>query len=109
MEADIKCLECGKGTRNFELGEVFYCRENPTSNTLIKNEVICPKCKASISNEKFLVKENYFYMGIITANLCIASKMSIPEHLRGAKLINEKDYDKFSSYCKSKPKFVNKF
>ena len=30
MESDIKCMECGKGTRHFELGHIVYDANNPT-------------------------------------------------------------------------------
>ena len=44
MEIDIKCLECGKGTRNFQLGNLFYCLKRPTETAVIKEVIFCPKC-----------------------------------------------------------------
>lgn len=54
----IKCMECGKRTMNFELGDVFYRvdAEKPTKgeiDILVKDPVVCPKCKKDISKAKF--------------------------------------------------------
>lgn len=104
-EDGIECYECGKGTRNFELGDLFYCKDIDLG-ILVKNPIFCPKCNSDISDEKCLVKEHELLMKIVTANLCASSKMKIPKHLKGSNIINENDHEKFSSYCKSKLKFI---
>ncbi len=109
MEIDIKCTECGKMTRNFELGKLFYIPNHVKESVVILDAVICPKCKKDISNEKFLVKESYFFMRLITANVCL-SMGETPDHLRVAlPVFNQGEYAILKEKCKSRPTFVMKF
>jgi len=104
MEIDIKCLECGKGTRNFELGEIFYLPEHPAETIIIKDDIFCPKCRKNINNEKCIVKLNEMLIKLITANLCLSG--NIPQHLQGAFPMRKKDYDAIENVCKSRLKFL---
>ena len=108
MEIDIKCLECGKGTRNFELGEVFYLADNASKSIIIKNAIICPKCSRDISNGECMVRENELLMMFVTANLCISCG-DVPAHLKGAYPLQKRDYEMIKNRCKAKPKLVEKF
>jgi hypothetical protein len=109
MEIDIKCLECGKGTRNFELGRAYYLIDNPSETFIVENNIICPKCKKDISNEKCLVKTNELMMKLVVANLCL-SDGKVPKHLSKTMFLNNKeDYEIFKGKGKAKPKLVEKF
>ena len=108
METDIKCLECGKVTRNFELGRVFYNPGKAAESVIIQDAVVCPKCDKDVSNEKFLIKQNSFFMSLITANACLSEET--PKNLRHTlPVFREKDYLIIKDRCKSKPKFAEKF
>ena len=108
MESDIKCLECGKITRKFELGKLFYDINKPLESMIILNSVICQKCKIDISNEKFSIKSHEILMKFVVSNLG-ASIGDVPNHLRDAYPVNKEEYNKMKIVCKSKPKLVNKF
>ena len=108
MEIDIKCLECGKGTRNFQLGNLFYCLKRPTETAVIKEVIFCPKCKKDISNKKCLIKENDF-LGKLLAISIISSIEKLPSHLKYTFCINEEDHKKIKENCKTSPNFVRKF
>lgn len=105
MEIDIKCLECGKATRKFELGKMFYLPQNASDTLVVKNSIICPKCKKDISGERCIVKANELLMRLVTANICI-SVGDLPPHLEGAFSIRKKDYDLVKGICKSRLKLV---
>jgi hypothetical protein len=63
---------------------------------LVKNSIICPKCKKDISyNCK--VKYNYIMMSIITGNLFHEERLP---HLQGAHHLNKKEFEQ--SVCKGK-------
>ncbi len=109
MEIDIKCAECGKMTRNFELGKLFYIHDRIKESVIIQDSLICPKCKKDISNEKCLIKENYFFMRLVAANVCL-SIGEMPDHLRDAlPIFREEEYAIIKEQCKSRPTFVMKF
>ena len=105
MEINIKCSECGKGTRNFELSEIFYLPEHPAETIIIKDDVFCPKCRKNISNEKCTVKLNDMLIKLITANICLSSG-DVPQHLQGAFPMKKRDYDAMKNICKSRLKFL---
>ena len=108
MESDIKCLECGKMTRNFELGELICDLRKPIKTIIVKDTIICPKCKKDVSNEKFALKENYTLMKLVAANISI-SIGDVPKHLRRAYSLETGIYNQHKSAFKSKPKLVGKF
>ena len=108
MEIDIKCLGCGKGTRNFALGDIFYLPENASETLIVKNLIICPKCKKDISDEKCLVKINELLMRLATANICL-SVGDMPPHLQGAYPLQKKDYDLAKYNCRARLKMADRF
>ncbi|MBI2670752.1 hypothetical protein HYX18_02140 [Candidatus Woesearchaeota archaeon] len=71
MEIDIKCVRCGKATRYFNLGRIYYEIENPSQRVAVENSIICPKCKEDISRGQCLVKLHYFMMSLLTANMAL--------------------------------------
>lgn len=107
MEADIKCSECGKITRNFELGEMFYLPEKASESLIVKNKITCPKCGKDISKNKCMVKQNDMLMRFVTANICTRLD-DVPDHLKGAYPLLKKDYDLVKDKCASRLKLVQK-
>lgn len=108
MQIDIKCLECGKGTRGFELGEMFYLPEKPSETLTVKNAITCPKCKKDISDEKCMVKINELLMRIVTANICLSAG-DVPPHLQGAYPLRTRDYDLVKDNCQTRLKLADRF
>ena len=106
MEMDIKCLECGRGTRKFELGDIFYLPENVSETLIVKNGITCPKCKKDISDEKCIVKTNELLMRLATANICL-SVGDVPSHLQGAFPVKKKDYDLVKDNCQARLKMAD--
>jgi len=51
MEIEIKCLECGKRTRRFEISPAVYTMKGDMG-ILLRDNISCPKCKKDISNDK---------------------------------------------------------
>ena len=92
-------MECGKGTLKFELGEIYYLLDKPLASIIVKNKIICPKCKKDISDEKCMVKQNYLLMKFITANISLDCG-GIPPHLKGAYPLRKKDYEIIKSQTK---------
>lgn len=108
MEIDIKCLNCGKGTRKFALGDIFYLPENASETLIVKNDIICPKYKKNISDEKCIVKTNELLMRLATANICL-SVGDVPSHLQGAYPLRKRDYDLIKDSCQARLKMVDRF
>lgn len=112
----IKCMECGKRTMNYELGDVFYRVDDKSStkgenDVLVKDPVICPKCKKDISDEKFEISSSDFFLAMITAGICRIGQLKgheieTPAHLRGGHSLNPADFEKMKKICRTKPKLV---
>jgi hypothetical protein len=112
----IKCLECGKRTMDFELGDVFYRVDDKSSteiekDVLVKDLVVCPKCKKDISDGKFEIDSTDFLLAMITAGICRIGQLKnqefeTPTHLRGGYSLNPTDFEKMKPFCRSKPKLV---
>lgn len=113
MEADIKCLVCGRMTRHFELGELYYNVDKPASAIIVKEQVVCPKCKTDISQRKCAVKENYFLMRLVAATISLTmeakGEFAVPQHLQGAIPLRKKQYQIVASNCKTRLQLVGKF
>ena len=113
MQIDIKCLDCGKMTRHFELGQLFYDVDNPSSSVVVKEPITCPKCKADISDKKCMVKTNYFLMSLVAANITrtmeTEGSSAIPNHLRGAIPLRKQQYSIIAPQCKARLRFVKSF
>ena len=112
MQIDIKCAGCGKITRHFELG-VLYCNiDNTRATLLVKNTIICPKCRSDISDKKCLVKAHYFFMSLLAVNISRMGEkdgFSVPLHLRGAFSLRKQQYNLIASSCKARLRLVDKF
>ncbi len=108
MEIDIKCLDCGKRTRHFELGDIYYLLEKPSETPIVKNLIICPKCRKDISNGNCMVKTNDFLIRLVTVNICL-SVNDMPKHLQGAYPLQKRDYDLIKDNCQARLKMVDRF
>ena len=110
MQADIKCADCGKMTLHFELGELYYDVNKPSTTVVVKNEIICPKCKKNISDKKCLVKENDFLMSLVAANISLGMKdFGVPSYLRGAIPLGKQQHSIIVPQCKAQLQLVEKF
>jgi len=112
MEAEIKCLECGKRTQHFELGQIFYAVKDSSRSIVVKEKIFCPKCKTDISDGKCAVKSSYFLMGLIAANIFSEDEedgLSLPKHLQGAFPLRKQDYIAIAPQCKARLKLVDGF
>jgi len=105
-------MECGKKTMNFELGDVFYRLDDKNStesenDVLVKDPVVCPKCKKDISDGKCEVNSTYFHLALITADICRIGQLKgqeieTPPHLRGGYSLIPADFEKMKPVCRSK-------
>ena len=110
MQTDIKCANCGKMTRHFELGEIYYDVEKPSSTVVVKNGIICPKCKTDISDKKCMVKINYFLMSLVAANISLGmGELDFPPHLRGAFPLRKQQHSIIAPHYKAQLQLVKKF
>lgn len=113
MEADIKCLECGRMTRHFELGKIYYNIDNPQSHVVVKEPIICPKCKTDISQRKCAVKEDDFLMRLVAATISLTMEVegefAMPKHLRGMASLRKQQYDIVASRSRTRLQLVEKF
>lgn len=109
-------MECGKRTMNYELGDVFYRVDDKSStesenDVLVKDPVVCPKCKKDVSDGKFEINSTDFLIAMTTASICRIGqlknkKFETPPHLRGGYSLNPADFEKMKRICRSKPKMV---
>jgi len=104
MEAEIKCLKCGKRTTHFEIGPVFYQIDSESSRMKVLLPVFCPKCGADVSDRQFAMKENYVLMSIAAAQ--ITRRKNQPPHLREVHALRSDEFEKAARRCKSTPVLV---
>jgi hypothetical protein len=107
MQATILCLECNKQTVHFELGQILYCQQTPTESFLVKNRILCPKCKKDVSDQRFAIGERETLMQLIVVNMLMASKEPVPSHLRGVILATRTGYDQLKADFYARPKLVD--
>lgn len=100
-------------TRRFELGQLYYDVDNPSSTVIVKESIICPKCKSDISDNKCMVKANYFLMSLVAANISMIGEskkeFAVPPHLRGAISLRKQQHSIISPQCKAQLQMVKKF
>jgi hypothetical protein len=97
MKIEIKCLECGKRTRHFEIGPAAFTRDGGEEITL-RDNIICPKCKKDISNGKCVAPSGEFLLSMIALTMGMIGEkegnFKIPPHLRGMALVTKENFDK---------------
>ncbi|MBU0980574.1 MAG: hypothetical protein KJ709_07230 [Nanoarchaeota archaeon] len=109
MQTDIKCAECGKVTRRFQLGNVYYNTQKTSSPIIVKDSITCPKCKADISQGKCMVRMSNVYMSFIAINILAADNEPIPPHLQGAIPLRRQEYQQIAKTCKARLRQVSIF
>ena len=113
MRADIKCADCGKMTRHVELGELYYDIDDALQTVVVKERIGCPKCKADISDRRYMVKKNYFFMRIFAANFLLMGeaeeRFTVPQHLQGVIPLEKQQHNIIAPQCKARLQFVKKF
>lgn len=107
MRIGIKCAECGKITRKYDIGGVIYCVGNPSSEIVITNKITCPKYKKDISEGKCIVKRFDFMMRCITANMCLMAKSKVPEHLQMSMPANKEDFEIYKKQYSGRLKIID--
>ncbi len=109
METDITCLECGRGTLRFNLGQVYYSPEIEHGNILVAKAVICPKCGKDVSDKRFAVNGPRVMAGILAAMISLSIRETVPPHLRGIVLFHPPQYAEIRRKAKAIPKLVRSF
>ena len=112
MNIEIKCLECGRRTRNFEIGPAVYAVEYD-DELLLKNNIFCPKCKKDISYGKCVISAGEFFLSMTALTIVkIANTENyteIPEHLQNILIITKENFDYFRDKGKAKIIIVKNF
>lgn len=113
MEIEIKCLECGKRTRRFEIGPAAYNVESISDEILLKDRIICPKCKKDISDGKCVAQRGEFMISLMAITIgLIANKedsFELPNHLRRFAPANNEQYNKLKEQSHARIRLVDKF
>ena len=92
MNIEIKCLECGRRTRNFEIGPAVYAVEYD-DELLLKNNIFCPKCKKDISYGKCVISAGEFFLSMTALAIGKLAKsennFKIPEYLKNILIVTK--------------------
>ena len=111
MEIEIKCLECGKRTRRFEISPAVYAMKGDTG-ILLRDNITCPKCKKDISNGKCVTPSGMFMITLIALIMAMKGEkegnLQIPLHLRGIAIVTQENYDELKKQSKASIKLANK-
>lgn len=112
MRVEIKCLECGKRTRNFELGPAAYSMEGG-GEIILRDEIVCSKCGKNISHEKCVALGGEAVINLTAWMIAkIAEKegmMPFPPHLRDMIILSKEDCSKLKKQSKGVVKLVTSF
>ena len=112
MEIEIKCLECGKRTRNFEMGPAAFTMDGGEEVTL-RDNIICPKCKKDISNGKCVAQNGRFILSMMAFTIGMIGEkegsFKIPPHLRGMAIVSKENFNKLKMESKGTIKLVTTF
>ena len=112
MELEIKCLECGKRTRRFEIGPAVFTADG-CKEILLRDTIICPKCKKDISNGKCITPSGMFMISLMAITMeMMAGKESnhfeMPPHLKGMAIVSKEDYEVLEKKSKASIMHVDK-
>ena len=110
MQIEIKCLECDKRTRHFEIGPAVFTAEGD-SEILLRDTIICPKCKKDIS-QKCITPSGRFMLSLMALTMGMIGEkegnFSIPPHLRGLAIVTKENYEQLKRQSKASIKLANK-
>lgn len=112
MQLEIKCLECQKRTRSFEIGPAAYPIEGG-NEILLKDKIFCPKCKKDISNGKCIARESDLLISLMAITVgALAGRedktFKIPPHLQGMTIFSKECYHQLKAQCKGAITLVTK-
>lgn len=111
MKLEIKCLECSKRTKRFEIGPAAFASDG-VREILLKDNLICPKCKRDISEGKCITHGGIFMISLMAITMSrIGEKEGsshVPEHLRGMAIVTKENYDRLKVQSKASIKLVEK-
>lgn len=111
MEIEIKCLECGKRTRCFEIGPAAFTMGGGME-ILLRDNIICPKCKKDISNEKCITLSGRFMISLMALTIGMLGEkegdFKVPVHLKGLTIVTKEKYNILKEQSKASIKLANK-
>lgn len=112
MDLEIKCLDCGKRTRHFEIGPAVFT-PGDDKEILLRNNIICPKCKKDISEGKCITPSGMFMISLMAITMeMIAEKrgdhFELPPHLRGMAIVSKENYEALKKQSKASIKLAEK-
>ena len=111
MELEIKCLECDRRTRRFEIGPAAFT-PNGDMGILLKDNIICPKCKKDISEGKCVTPSGTFIISLMALTMGMIGEkegnLQIPPHLRGMAIVTKENYDALKKQSKASIKLADK-
>lgn len=112
MELEIKCLECNKITRRFEIGPAVFTPEGD-KEILLRDNIICPKCKNDISEGKCVTSGGMFMISLMAITMEMmaekeGSHFELPPHLRGMAIVSKDNYEALKKQSKASIKLVEK-
>jgi len=112
MELEIKCLECNKRTRRFEMGPAVFTMGG-YKEILLRDPIICPKCKKDIGNGKCITPSGMFMISLMAITMeMMAGKESnyfeLPPHLKGMGIVSKENYEVLKKKSKASIMLVDK-
>ncbi len=111
MELEIKCLECGKRTRRVEIGPAAFTMKKD-SEILLRDSIVCPKCKKDISHGKCITPAGMFMISLMAITMAMIGQkegnFQLPPHLSGMAIVTENDYSVLQKKCRASIKLAKK-
>ncbi len=111
MELEIKCLECKKRTRRFEIGPAAFALGGD-NKIVLRDTLICPKCKRDISNGKCITPSGMFMISLMALMICMIGEkegnLHIPPHLTGMAIVTGETYTTLQKQSKASIKLADK-
>src|SRR3989338_5136497 len=111
MEIEIKCLECGKRTRRFEMGPAAFTADGG-KEIISKDKIICPKCKKDISNGSCITPSGMFMISLLGLTMGMIGEkkgaFKIPPHLRGMAIVTKENFEVLKAQSKASIKLAEK-
>ena len=111
MDLEIKCLECGRRTKHFEIGPAVFTVDG-SKEILLIDQIICPKCKKDISNGKCVTPSGMFLITLMAIIIGMKGEkdgsFEIPPHLKGLAIVTKENYEMLIKQSKASIKLANK-
>lgn len=112
MDLEIKCLECGKRTRHFEIGPAVFTPDGE-KEILLRDNIICQKCKKDISKGKCVTPSGMFMISLMAITMKMmaekdGSHFELPLHLRNLAVVSKENYEFLKKQSKASIKLLAK-